>query len=57
MGRFEKKVDRCFQDAWDEFGDEASTEFLLGITADRMGIEYGDVVDALAAIYSNPANK
>lgn len=38
----------AFDAAWEEFGDNKSTEFLLSITADRLGIEYSDVVDALA---------
>ncbi len=43
-------IEQAFQDAWEEFGDDKSTEFLLSITADRLGIEYIDVVDALAEI-------
>lgn len=38
----------AFDAAEKEFGDDKSTEFLISITADRLGIEYDDVVDALA---------
>jgi hypothetical protein len=41
------KIDDAFHAAWDEFGDDASTEFLITITADRCGLSYGRVVDAL----------
>lgn len=46
------EICKAFDSAWDEFGDDKSTEFLLAITADRLGIEYGDVVDALAERHS-----
>jgi Flp pilus assembly protein TadB len=39
----------AFNLAWDEFGEEKSTEFLIQITADRLGIEPDDVFNALAA--------
>jgi hypothetical protein len=45
------KINDAFMAAWDEFGDDKSTEFLLSITADRLGIDYSDVVDGLAAIH------
>lgn len=48
----DQEIEQAFQDAWDEFGDDASTEFLLGITADRCGCDYGDVVDALASVHA-----
>jgi hypothetical protein len=38
----------AFYLAWDEFGDEKSTEFLIQITADRLDIDIDDVVNALA---------
>jgi hypothetical protein len=41
------KIDDEFHVAWDEFGDAKSTEFLITITADRCGVSYGRVVDAL----------
>lgn len=41
-------INRCFMLAWDEFGDDKSTEFLVQITADRLGIDPADVYDALA---------
>lgn len=45
----------AFNDNWNEFGEDVSTEFLLQITADRCGIDYDRVVDALGAIYGNEA--
>lgn len=39
----------CFMLAWEEFGDDKSTEFLVQITADRLEIEPADVYDALAS--------
>lgn len=47
-----QEIEDAFQDAWEEFGDDKSTEFLIGITADRLGIDYIDVVDALAEIHA-----
>ena len=41
-------ITRCFHMAWDEFGDDKSTEFLVQITADRLDIEPDDVYAALA---------
>ena len=43
-----KEINQAFMDALDEFGDDKSTEFLISITADRLGIDYDDVVEALA---------
>lgn len=48
----EQIVNRCFMLAWDEFGDDKSTEFLVQITADRLGIEPEEVYDALASQHS-----
>ena len=42
-----KEIEQAFMDVWDEFGDDKSTEFLISITADRLGIGYDDVVEAL----------
>lgn len=45
----EPTTERILQ-AWDEAEDEFpenSTEFLAAIVADRIGVEYGDVIDAL----------
>jgi Flp pilus assembly protein TadB len=42
-------INRCFMLAWDEFGDDKSTEFLVQITADRLGVEPEEVYDALAS--------
>jgi hypothetical protein len=47
----DKEIEKAFQDAWKEFGDDCSTEFLLSITADRCKIEYDQVVTALANIH------
>lgn len=45
-------INRCFMMAWDEFGDDKSTEFLVQITADRIGIEAEDVYEALASTHA-----
>jgi len=42
-------VNACFMLAWEEFGDDKSTEFLVHITADRLDIEPADVYEALAS--------
>ena len=52
----DETINRCFMMAWDEFGDEKSTEFLVQITADRLGIEPAEVYDALANIHDDPAH-
>lgn len=44
------QIEQCFQDAWEEFGDDASTEFLIAITSDRMGVSYDRVVSAIVSI-------
>jgi len=41
-------INDCFDLAWDEFGDDKSTEFLVQITADRLGIDPQDIYAALA---------
>ncbi len=46
----QRKINKIFLDAWEEFGDGTSTEFLLSITSDREDCDYEDVVDALAAV-------
>lgn len=46
-------INRCFMMAWDEFGDDKSTEFLVQITADRLGLDPDAVYDALATIHDN----
>lgn len=48
----EQIINRCFMLAWDEFGDGKSTEFLVQITADRLGVEPEEVYDALASGHS-----
>lgn len=42
------KIREAFDAAEEECGDDKSTEFLISIVADRLGIDYADVVDALA---------
>ena len=42
-----KEIDDAFNDAEEEFGDDASTEFLCAIVGDRLGIDYSDVVAGL----------
>jgi Flp pilus assembly protein TadB len=49
----EETINRCFMMAWDEFGDDKSTEFLVQITADRLGVEPDEVYDALAAVHDD----
>lgn len=44
------EIERAFQDAWAEFGDDKSTEFLIGITADRMGTDYENVAYSLCRV-------
>jgi hypothetical protein len=46
----DEEIDEVFQAAWDEFGDEVSTEFLLSITADRCDVDYERVVDAVVSV-------
>jgi hypothetical protein len=41
-------ITKCFMLAWDEFGDDKSTEFLVEITANRLNIEPEKVYAALA---------
>lgn len=48
------KINQAFMLAWDEFGDDKSTEFLVQITADRLGVEPEDVYDALANCHEEP---
>jgi hypothetical protein len=43
-----KIISDCFNLAWEEFGDDKSTEFLVQITADRLDIEPDEVYAALA---------
>jgi Flp pilus assembly protein TadB len=50
-------INRCFMMAWDEFGDDKSTEFLVQITADRLGVEPEEVYDALAELNDKEARK
>jgi hypothetical protein len=50
------KIDDAFNMAWEEFGDGKSTEFLITITADRCGVSYGRVVDALERMAAQNEN-
>lgn len=47
----DQMVNACFMLAWEEFGDDVSTEFLVQITAERLDLEPAEVYDALAAIH------
>jgi len=49
-------INRCFMMAWNEFGDDKSTEFLVQITADRLGLETDEVYDALASVHDHGAS-
>lgn len=46
-----KEIKQTFQDTWEKFGDNKSTEFLIAITADKCGVSYERVVDALASFH------
>ena len=46
----DKQIEQAFQDAWKEFGDNKSTEFLINIAADRCKVSYRRVVNALQAV-------
>jgi len=51
------EIDAAFNEAEDEFGDHKSTTFLASIVADRLGIDYGDVIDGLSEVaMRDPAN-
>lgn len=52
-GPTDQEIEDEFQSAWSEFGDDKSTEFLISITADRMGVDYSRVTDALAAVHGD----
>ena len=41
------EINTAFNDAEEEFGDDASTEFLCAIVGDRLGIDHGDVIAGL----------
>lgn len=43
----DKILNDAFMLAWDEFGDDKSTEFLVQIVADRLSVEREEVFDAL----------
>lgn len=45
------EINEAFMAAWDEFGDDKSTEFLISIVADRMNVDYGRVTEALAEVH------
>jgi hypothetical protein len=47
------KLERALVRAVAEFGAHKSDEFLIWITARRMGAEYGEVVEAVALIYDS----
>lgn len=44
-------ISASFMLAWEEFGDDKSTEFLVQITADRLEIKPEDVYAALAEVH------
>lgn len=49
----DEAIAEAFHGAWDDFGDDKSTEFLLQMTADRCGVSYNRVVEALANIHGD----
>ena len=34
----DQAIESAFHDAWEEFGDDHSPEFLLAVAAERMGV-------------------
>lgn len=44
-----KAILEAFNLAEEEFGEHKSTEFLISIVKDRLGISYEEVVDGLVA--------
>ena len=44
------QIDDAFNAAEDEFGDGKSTIFLAAIVAERLGIEYDDVIHGLSEV-------
>ena len=42
------EITRAFRDVEDDLGTDKSTEFLCAIVADRLGIDYSDVIAGLA---------
>jgi hypothetical protein len=46
------KINKTFMEAWSEFGDDKSTEFLIQITAHRLGLDVAGVYDVLAEFNS-----
>jgi hypothetical protein len=43
-----QRIRQAFRSADEQFDGDRSTEFLGAYVADQLGIEYGDVFDALA---------
>jgi hypothetical protein len=46
------RISEAFTAADNLSDDETSTEFLIALVADTLGISYGEVVDGLAATYA-----
>ena len=44
------EITQAFNAAEEEFGDRRSTNFLCAIVGDRLGIDYGDVIDGLVEV-------
>jgi hypothetical protein len=44
---------QTFSDVEEDFGEDNSTEFLVSIVADRLGLEYSDVIERL---FDNPTD-
>ena len=48
MRQTTKSIVDEFNDAEDELGEDKSTEYLASITAEKLGIDYMTVINALA---------
>lgn len=55
-GKRDRILNDAFMLAWDEFGDDKSTEFLVQIVADRLEVEPHEVYDALANCHDAEAH-
>lgn len=51
MTERQKRIMKMWDKVTDENDDDASTEFLISLTADRAKVSYSDVVDALQAAH------
>lgn len=45
-----QEIKDTFLATWEEFGDDKSTDFLIAITAERCGVNFDHVLEALARL-------